>query len=206
MPVVMRSAVPGDAFKAAELIYSTGPDSFNLVYGSHDRALGLISRMFSRNGNIASYEYSTVAVEQGTVLGIMVLLEKKDIQKTQAQTGVELLRMTGPLFLLLRMPVFVRQARLNPEPCEDELFVADVAVSLSARGRGIGKMLMEEAERVARERKLPKLSLGVSKRNLPAIGLYKSLGYRVTMEFSDHWLRRRYGFPGVFKMVKAIKI
>lgn len=204
-PLVLRKAGPGDSPKAAELIYSTGPESFNLVYGSHDRAISLISRLFSRAGNISSYEYSTVAVVDSSIAGILVLFERKDILQTQAQTGAELLRMVGPLFLTLRMPVFIRQARLNPETLDDELFVAYVAVSPEMRGKGIGKALMLEAERVASEKKLSRTSLGVSKSNLPAITLYKTLGYRITQQLADDWFKIRYGFTGVFKMVKDIK-
>lgn len=204
--LILRKAEPGDARKASELIYSTGPQSFNLVYGSQEKALALISKMFACTKNISSFEYSTVAVIDKTVVGVIVLFEKNDILETQARTGSLLLQMVGPLFLLLRMPVFIRQSRLNPEACKDELFVADVAVSPDARGRGVGRALMKYAEIIAREKELPKLSLGVSKGNFPAIGLYKSLGYKITEEHTDEWFKRRYGFPGVFKMVKAVKL
>lgn len=57
------------------------------------------------------------------------------------------------------------------------LFVTTVAVDARFRGRGLGRVLMEHAERIARERGLPAIGLGVAAANPGAISLYEKLGY-----------------------------
>ncbi len=56
--------------------------------------------------------------------------------------------------------------------------ILSVAVHPARRRNGIGRRLMEGAERVARERGAAVARLEVSTRNAPAIALYRELGYR----------------------------
>jgi ribosomal protein S18 acetylase RimI-like enzyme len=63
---------------------------------------------------------------------------------------------------------------------ERSLFVATIAVDARFRGRGFGRLLMQHAELVARERGLGSVVLGVVSDNAPAISLYESLGYATT--------------------------
>lgn len=57
--------------------------------------------------------------------------------------------------------------------------MSNVAVSRNYRRRGIGEMLVEEAERIARyEWGYDDCYLYVEARNIPAVKLYKKLGYR----------------------------
>lgn len=56
--------------------------------------------------------------------------------------------------------------------------VLSVAVHPSRRRGGIGRRLMEAAERVSRERGATAARLEVSTLNAPAIALYRGLGYR----------------------------
>jgi ribosomal protein S18 acetylase RimI-like enzyme len=60
------------------------------------------------------------------------------------------------------------------QPC---LFVYDVHVRDSARGRGHGRAAMLLAEDEARRRGCPRVALNVFGRNEVARGLYRSLGY-----------------------------
>lgn len=202
--MTIRPARPDDARQAARLIYSTGPEAFNLAYGSQDRALSIIARLFAQEGNIASFRYASVAERQGQMVGIFVLHDKTIIRRSQARTGLELLKLVGPLFILFRLPLYRHQSAANPEPAQGELFVADVAVAPEARGRGVGMMLMAEAERVAREGKYTGISLGVRADNLPAVNLYRKMGFEITDFLKDEWLKNRYGFPGAYRMRKSI--
>jgi ribosomal protein S18 acetylase RimI-like enzyme len=54
-----------------------------------------------------------------------------------------------------------------------------IAVAAEARGRGVGRRLMEDAARIARARGSLSLRLEVRRDNSAAIGLYEGLGYRV---------------------------
>jgi ribosomal protein S18 acetylase RimI-like enzyme len=57
------------------------------------------------------------------------------------------------------------------------LFVYDVRIEESRRGRGLGRAAMQFAEEEARRRGIPRVSLNVFGGNAAARGLYRSLGY-----------------------------
>lgn len=59
-------------------------------------------------------------------------------------------------------------------------YICGMAVEAAHRGRGIGKALLEEAERDCRRRGLSKLSLVVFEQNAGALRLYRQCGYLET--------------------------
>ena len=62
----------------------------------------------------------------------------------------------------------------------DEWYIQMVAVSPDARGRGIGSILLDEAQRRAHETGCVRLALDVDVQNTGAIRLYERLGYAIT--------------------------
>jgi ribosomal-protein-alanine N-acetyltransferase len=60
----------------------------------------------------------------------------------------------------------------------DEVHVLNIATALEARRRGIGRALMREAAASGRRQGATLVTLEVRRSNLPAIALYRSLGYR----------------------------
>ncbi|WP_406530776.1 GNAT family N-acetyltransferase, partial [Streptomyces sp. I8-5] len=59
-------------------------------------------------------------------------------------------------------------------------YVFDVEVRAEFRGRGFGRALMLQAERIALDAGDDRLGLHVLASNTPALRLYESLGYRTT--------------------------
>lgn len=55
--------------------------------------------------------------------------------------------------------------------------IHDVIVLNEYRGRGIGRMMMEALEKIAKERKCSRLTLEVRKDNIVAQSLYRSSGF-----------------------------
>jgi GNAT superfamily N-acetyltransferase len=69
---------------------------------------------------------------------------------------------------------------LGPHPHRaDALFVYDIEIDESHRGRGLGRATMLAAEQIARDAGLTVLALNVFGWNSPAEALYRSLGYAV---------------------------
>ncbi|MFF0743707.1 GNAT family N-acetyltransferase [Streptomyces sp. NPDC004111] len=75
---------------------------------------------------------------------------------------------------------FLWVGRHEIEPGERAHFVYDVEVDERHRGRGYGRALMTQAERIALEGGDTRLGLHVFAGNTPALRLYESLGYRTT--------------------------
>lgn len=62
----------------------------------------------------------------------------------------------------------------------EEAHITNVAVRKLCRGQGTGRMLMEEAEKIARQKKALRILLEVRPSNQSALTLYKSMGYEET--------------------------
>jgi ribosomal-protein-alanine N-acetyltransferase len=60
----------------------------------------------------------------------------------------------------------------------DEVHVLNVATALTARRCGVGRALMEAAEREGRRRGCRISTLEVRRSNEPALALYRAIGYR----------------------------
>ena len=60
----------------------------------------------------------------------------------------------------------------------EDCHVEDVFVREEARGTGLGKALVWTAVERARERGCRRLELDTAEENVPALGLYRSLGFR----------------------------
>ena len=69
-------------------------------------------------------------------------------------------------------------------------------VAPSARGLGIGRLILQRLEELARRRRIPLLRLETNKALSEAQALYRSSGYREVSPFNDepyahHWFQKR---------------
>jgi GNAT superfamily N-acetyltransferase len=65
---------------------------------------------------------------------------------------------------------------------EEPLELARMAVTASAQGKGIGELLVREAIRRARARGERRLRLNTNSKLVPAVTLYKKLGFKIILE------------------------
>jgi ribosomal protein S18 acetylase RimI-like enzyme len=70
----------------------------------------------------------------------------------------------------------------HPRGTADCAFLYDIEVDAGRRGQGLGRALLEAAERVIAEHGVGALELNVFGNNPAAIALYGSAGYRVTTQ------------------------
>jgi ribosomal protein S18 acetylase RimI-like enzyme len=102
---------------------------------------------------------------------------------------------------------FVRRdrarARVHVRPPEGAYHIAEIHVRATRRNLGIGAALLGEAERAARARGAPRMSLSTTTNN-PARHLYERFGFRVaeTREESDYLALT--GISGRILMVKDL--
>mmetsp|Transcript_26973 Transcript_26973/g.41351 ORF Transcript_26973/g.41351 Transcript_26973/m.41351 type:complete len:205 (-) Transcript_26973:29-643(-) len=71
----------------------------------------------------------------------------------------------------------------------DKAYVRNVYVRQDARGIGLGNQLMEAVEELARDFEFGKVELDVDTNNLPAVSMYRKLGY---------------GTPGIHAVMSSI--
>lgn len=69
----------------------------------------------------------------------------------------------------------------------EEAHITNVAVAPKWQGQGLGRVLMEEAEKVARSKNALRILLEVRPSNHAALSLYKSLGYMETGRRKEYY-------------------
>lgn len=114
-------------------------------------------RRYEREGTPFSYENCKMVELQGNVVGMLVAFPMRvdrDYQETD--------------------PVLVPYSLLEED---HSYYICGMAVDEGHRGKGIGMMLLDEAERTARDLGFEKLSLIVFEQNVNARRLYERFGY-----------------------------
>jgi ribosomal protein S18 acetylase RimI-like enzyme len=108
----------------------------------------------------------------------------------------------------LGMPRMLRAAFLlwllghRAEP--DEAYVTDLAVARDYQGQGIGQLLLEYAERWAREHDRARLTLWVAENNQRAVHIYQKAGFSVVDTRSNLITRLFFGVRRWLLMEKRL--
>jgi ribosomal protein S18 acetylase RimI-like enzyme len=89
---------------------------------------------------------------------------------------------------------------------DDEFYVSNVAVLPAFQGHGVGKALMEYADKLARTVGLLKCSLIVTYGHEPARRLYEKIGYEIVCEYDIPHPKVAEGSGGFHSMVKVLAV
>lgn len=185
-----RGASPGDADDAVPLIYSSGPEAFDCVFGrGRRRATAFLHRCFTGGRSLFGYRNHRVAELGGRVVGVGAFYDARDNRRMTPFTVARIVRDYGPACpaVLLRG---LRMERLIRPPERGMLYVGHLGVAPDFRGQGIcARMLEREAQR-ARASGYASMVLDVAVTNPRAERLYERLGFRTVAE-------RRSPFSGV---------
>jgi ribosomal protein S18 acetylase RimI-like enzyme len=145
--------------------------------GGRDRAERLIRRAFERSGNSASREVVTVAEPDGRVAGALVAFPVPEAMPRARS----FLRVTMGGMPPWRWPaalgLYWQAGRAAPAPPETSLYIDALAVADGSRRRGVGRALLDQAERRARDLGLSTVALETALENKPARALYLGAGY-----------------------------
>jgi len=189
-----------DVYKVAELIYDTESGLFSLFFGKNrDVAYDRIMKVVCVGGNSFGFEHVYLALDNDVILGLIIGYRGGDVDKR-----VESDRLSDALdFLgLLRLNLYdklVNNRLLSTGFGRDELYISNVSVGHSFRGRGVGTFLVKNMVDIAHKNGCNRVILDVSSNNKSAIGLYRKLGFEVEgVKKSWFW-----GFT-IFKMVKIV--
>jgi len=93
---------------------------------------------------------------------------------------------------------------LYSPPRKDALVVDQLAVAPSARGMGVGTLLLEAAEARGRSMGMPKMALSVISENVGAIRLYERMGYVRTQAIGGRLVRMVAKSAEVWTMEKEL--
>lgn len=148
---------------------------------------GAIARLYSVSSDgVADYVWSRLAETGEDLLDVgRRRYEREETQFSYRNCRVVALE-DDVAGMLVAFPIAEGPVEVDPDPVlapysrlEDpgSYYICGVALFPEYRGQGIGTRLMLLAERDARERNLPRMSLIVFERNQGALHLYERLGY-----------------------------
>jgi ribosomal protein S18 acetylase RimI-like enzyme len=203
--LALRPAIPADAEKAAALIYETTGTLGDYLFGQSNRAdtIRVLAVLFREPDHLLSFESSTLAEAGGEILGIAQALPGADLWKVEiglARTCAKCLGWGAALRLGWRgMPLI-----FEPDAGAGEFYVETLAVAPGHRNRGIGRVLLEDAERRAREINFPVCSLSVMLQNTNALRFYQRAGYRLDRKVTTRLHAAGVQYNGFFRMVKRL--
>ncbi|RDI39117.1 GNAT family N-acetyltransferase [Falsibacillus pallidus] len=168
--MTIRKALKKDSQQAAVLIYDAIHDIGEALTGETDpdKILQQLAAFFQSEGNRLSFENSYVKVEDGEVVGIIILYHGKDAEKLEE-----------PIIAHLQSKFGDEGVDTDKEADLEDFYIDTLSVSPEHGGRGIGTALIECALLEAKERGYPTVSLNVEEENTGAMRLYSRLGFRV---------------------------
>ncbi len=190
---------------AAALIYAAMSRVARYLFHSQARALSVLATLFRHPRTRFSYAWTTVAVQEGNVVGLILAAPTPTLHRTALPTAWILTRTLG----VRDMAGFVWRSLwlLGLDLSRpDDYYVAHLAVDPVYRRRGIGRLLLRHAEATARRHGHPRVALTVEMDNTPALAFYERLGYRIAHARPTPRLKRRFGFPGLYRMEKDLTV
>ncbi len=203
--ITYRPAKPDDAKAASALIFETFPKvaTFIIGLGSEERARMILERIFAIPGHRFSYEETVLAVYHGKVIGLLTSYPGRRLGKIDRMADRLILkqyRMRGKLALIVRVwpLLFMNETK------RDEYLIGNLAVKSRYRDRGVGRLLLEHVEELARAEGLNKLALRVAIENIGAKKLYESFGFETKAMYLESNKRVKYAGAGYRRMVKTL--
>ena len=159
----IRPAQPADAEVAAVLLSSAYTHTQVTYPLREEHESGWIKRLqhfFRQDGNRFSYQNIQLADQSSEVVGLVLSFEGREEARLNAAVG----------------------SWLEQEAEDDEWYVDALAVLRNWGRKGIGTLLMQAAERQARQHHYPRIALHVAQENKQALDLYTHLHYVVTRQ------------------------
>lgn len=192
--IEIRPATKNDVAVWYELLIMSSP-SLEQIFGEKT-----LKRMFNAGGNLFSRELTTFIDVDGAPAAMMLGYNWRAKRKYDLPTGYQVL--TGLKFKIVdKLPVMLRCLGNIGVVNSYEYFISNLAVLPGFRSAGLGKMLLDEAERLALECGAKHISIEVEQDNGIALKLYQKNGFQIEKEASVNIGERKH----FYRMLKNIE-
>lgn len=196
-----RQATPQDVDAAVPLIYSSGPDAFNYVFGVPEKASAqdFLRAAFLGGDTQFGWRNHSVVELDGRVVGVGAAWGAEQTLRFSLQAVRRFWRIYGWRHVLGVVLRGLRTESVIRPPRPGCLYVAHLGVAPEYRSQGLGHALLHWFAERGRSA-YPTLALDVAETNSRAQALYEKLGFRVCAERRST-LRNAHGFvPGASYM------
>jgi ribosomal protein S18 acetylase RimI-like enzyme len=182
--LTFRDARPGDADEVVELMYQSSRAllDYSFRFDDADPRAFLRHEFLHGHGVFCHRRQRVGEAPGGGVVATGTFYPGREANRLTTQTVRSGLRHFGPIRLAAVLWRTVEMAPLFITPRADGLFIANLCVAASHRGKGACSALIEHELRAAWVRGLRVAELDVSFSNVRAQHLYERLGFRVIEE------------------------
>ncbi len=196
---LVRPSGAGDEAAVAALIYETAPHLHDMMLGTREQSLAMLTAAFRRSGNNASAEVVHVAEIGGEVAAAIACFPARE-SRARGRALMRLVLSRSPFWHWPREVGFYwRGGRVVPSAPAESLYVDALATAEGFRRRGAAVALLELAERRAVSLGLTRVALDTELDNRRARLLYESFGFETRGQ-----TRPRLGLPGFVSYVKTL--
>lgn len=189
---IQRSFEPQDRDVAAQLFWEAFGGKLGSCLGPDERAIRFISIVMERNFCFAAYEENTLLGLAGfkTQRGGLIGGTLSDL------TGIY--GLFGGVWRAVLLSFFERNMR------EDQLLMDGICVASSARGQGVGTLLLDALTYFAQSEEKSEIRLDVIDTNPRARHLYERHGFEPSGQIGTGPLRILFGFRSATTMVRPV--
>jgi len=203
--IKFRTAQSVDHIPGANLVMET-LHQFGIYlfgFGQKERADRAIQDFFRLAGNRFSHQFTEFALVEDVIVGLLMTFDQRLMRRSMAVTAMQMLNVyrLGEISKFISRMLPYRKEEKIPS---DEFYIAHLAVEERFRRRGIGLEMLAYAEKKARNRGLPKLSLLTEIENTAAQALYEKFGFEITETILFHEPMEEVGSAGDVRMVKLL--
>jgi len=188
MDIVQADEVLAEKFadEVAELVYSTGPVSYDYHFADRDLFDAIVLASWQRDGTLFAADATSMAVADGELMGIEIGMPGPEYKSRQNALGPiwQALVTEGQVDASDIAGVLERSDHaswLNPVIHADTYYIHALSVKPDFRGKRVGYHLIQNAISRAREQGFARLQLDVLSDN-PAVDFYRATGLELLAE------------------------
>ncbi|HEV2393445.1 MAG TPA: GNAT family N-acetyltransferase [Verrucomicrobiae bacterium] len=169
--------------KTAALIYASGPEYFDVLFGSTESALARLRSWVGRASSGFGFDRVTVALAEGEVAGIALHLSGQDLADRQRMDMLALLKESdsSQRANLTRNTDIIRA--MTPTVQSWEYYLRSLSVDEAHRGKGLGAALLKQVFAAGLALSFHSFRLDVRSDNTVALKLYRSAGFEISQSF-----------------------
>lgn len=184
MPAAFRPARADDADAAVPLIYASGPEAFNYVFGPTNPggALAYLRAAFRDGAGEFGYRNHVVGVRGDDIVAAGAGWGSATTLPFTLSAARQFFTQFGPLAACGAITRGLATERVVRPPVATEFCIGHLGVRDDLRGMGLGGALMHHLLALGHAQKLATAVLDVAITNPRAEGLYTRMGYRVQAE------------------------
>ena len=179
--VKIRQAKEEDTATIAKLIYYTEVVPEEVWGGStKEECISNIEVLIKTKESKYSFEYITVAEVSNKVVGAIVLIPYNELERLNINTDLKVIHNFKGIKEKIYFIMDCIKLMICKECKKGDLYIANIATSASVRGMGVGKLLMDYAEKVAQKDDYYGISLLAKDEEVSEF--YKKLNYKTIFD------------------------